>query len=200
MDAGTPCRSRGSVADRSSDIPPSWSAARRPISRAWRRSACRCRPPLCSRSPLCARPRAATAQRMQSVGRPHRRASHFSSTQPARGSATAAVRCWSRCAPARRGRCRECWIRCSMSAAHSAAVRGLVRMTGHPRFASDCRRRFLESYGDVVLGIDPAAFVPQAQRTDRRRACRQRTRSRLRSPRTPGGSVRASHRTMTGMC
>ena len=40
-----------------------------------------------------------------------------------------------------------------------AAVHGLVRMTGHPRFASDCRRRFLESYGGVVLGIDPAAFV-----------------------------------------
>ena len=41
----------------------------------------------------------------------------------------------------------------------SAAVRGLVRMTGHPRFASDCRRRFLESYGGVVLGIDRAAFA-----------------------------------------
>jgi pyruvate, orthophosphate dikinase len=40
-----------------------------------------------------------------------------------------------------------------------AADRGLVRMTGHPRFASDCRRRFLESYGSVVLGIDPAVFV-----------------------------------------
>ena len=41
----------------------------------------------------------------------------------------------------------------------SAAVRGLVRATGHPRFASDCRRRFLESYGTVVLGIDRAEFV-----------------------------------------
>ena len=41
----------------------------------------------------------------------------------------------------------------------STAVRGLVRMTGHPRFAGDCRRRFLESYGGVVLGVDPAAFV-----------------------------------------
>jgi pyruvate, orthophosphate dikinase len=41
----------------------------------------------------------------------------------------------------------------------STAVRGLVRMTGHPRFAGDCRRRFLESYGSVVLGIDPAAFA-----------------------------------------
>ncbi len=39
------------------------------------------------------------------------------------------------------------------------AVRGLVRMTGRPRFAGDCRRRFLESYGGVVLGIDPAAFA-----------------------------------------
>ena len=40
-----------------------------------------------------------------------------------------------------------------------AAVRGLVRMSGRPRFASDCRRRLLESYGNVVFGIDPAAFV-----------------------------------------
>lgn len=39
------------------------------------------------------------------------------------------------------------------------AARGLVRMTGHPRFAGDCRRRFLESYGSVVLGVDPAAFT-----------------------------------------
>jgi pyruvate, orthophosphate dikinase len=41
----------------------------------------------------------------------------------------------------------------------AAAERGLVRMTGHPRFASDCRRRFLESYGIVVLGIDKGAFA-----------------------------------------
>jgi pyruvate,orthophosphate dikinase len=40
-----------------------------------------------------------------------------------------------------------------------AAVHGLVRMTGNPRFAWDCRRRFLESYGEVVLGIDKAQFA-----------------------------------------
>ncbi|MDO8875975.1 MAG: PEP/pyruvate-binding domain-containing protein [Pseudolabrys sp.] len=40
-----------------------------------------------------------------------------------------------------------------------AAVHGLVRMTGHPRFAWDCRRRFLESYGNVVLGIDRTKFM-----------------------------------------
>jgi pyruvate,orthophosphate dikinase len=40
----------------------------------------------------------------------------------------------------------------------STAVRGLVRMTGHPRFAWDCRRRFLESYGVVVLGLGRALF------------------------------------------
>ncbi|MEJ0051551.1 MAG: PEP/pyruvate-binding domain-containing protein [Methylovirgula sp.] len=44
-----------------------------------------------------------------------------------------------------------------------AAVRGLIRMTGNPHFAYDCRRRFLESYGDVVLGIEAALFaVPLA--------------------------------------
>lgn len=40
-----------------------------------------------------------------------------------------------------------------------AAVRGLIRLSGHPRFAWDCRRRFLESYGSVVLGVDPASFA-----------------------------------------
>ena len=40
-----------------------------------------------------------------------------------------------------------------------AAVSGLVRMTGHPRFAWDCRRRFLECYASVVLGLDPAPFA-----------------------------------------
>ncbi len=39
-----------------------------------------------------------------------------------------------------------------------AAIHGLIRMSGHPRFAFDCRRRFLESYGGVVLGVGPATF------------------------------------------
>ena len=43
----------------------------------------------------------------------------------------------------------------------AAAVRGLIRMTGHPRFAIDCRRRFLESYGEVVLGVDRSALLPK---------------------------------------
>ena len=41
----------------------------------------------------------------------------------------------------------------------SAAVRGLVRTTGHPRFAWDCRRRFLESYASVVLSLEPGSFT-----------------------------------------
>jgi pyruvate,orthophosphate dikinase len=41
----------------------------------------------------------------------------------------------------------------------SVAVHGLVRMSGHPRFAWDCRRRFLESYASVVLGIDLTRFA-----------------------------------------
>jgi pyruvate, orthophosphate dikinase len=42
-----------------------------------------------------------------------------------------------------------------------AAVQGLIRMSGNPRFAFDCRRRFLESYGGVVLGIEAAVFGKQ---------------------------------------
>ncbi|MDC7987908.1 PEP/pyruvate-binding domain-containing protein, partial [Rhodoplanes sp. TEM] len=39
------------------------------------------------------------------------------------------------------------------------AVRGLVRATGNPRFAYDCRRRLLESYGETVLGVARTAFA-----------------------------------------
>lgn len=40
----------------------------------------------------------------------------------------------------------------------ASAVHGLVRMTGNPRFAWDCRRRFLNSYARVVLGLEPSLF------------------------------------------
>jgi pyruvate, orthophosphate dikinase len=40
----------------------------------------------------------------------------------------------------------------------SAAVHGLVRMTGNPRFAWDCRCRFLESFVAVVFGVHPASL------------------------------------------
>jgi pyruvate,orthophosphate dikinase len=39
------------------------------------------------------------------------------------------------------------------------ALLGLVRTTGNPRFAWDCRRRFLQGYCETVLGLDPALFV-----------------------------------------
>lgn len=41
----------------------------------------------------------------------------------------------------------------------SMAVRGLIRTTGRPRLAWDCRRRFLEGYADTVLGLDSAPFT-----------------------------------------
>lgn len=41
----------------------------------------------------------------------------------------------------------------------SDAVHGLIRTTGRPRLAWDCRRRFLESYTETVLGFDPAPFT-----------------------------------------
>jgi pyruvate,orthophosphate dikinase len=36
--------------------------------------------------------------------------------------------------------------------------RGLIRSTGNPRLAEDCRRRLVQQYGEVVLGIPPARF------------------------------------------
>ncbi|TFV42567.1 pyruvate, phosphate dikinase [Bradyrhizobium frederickii] len=41
----------------------------------------------------------------------------------------------------------------------SDAVHGLIRATGRPRLAWDCRRRFLESFGETVLGLDQAGFA-----------------------------------------
>jgi pyruvate,orthophosphate dikinase len=41
----------------------------------------------------------------------------------------------------------------------SAAARGLIRMTGRPRLAWDCRRRFLESFAETVLDRDPAPLA-----------------------------------------
>ena len=39
------------------------------------------------------------------------------------------------------------------------AVHGLIRATGRPRLGWDCRRRFLESFGETVLELDRAAFA-----------------------------------------
>jgi len=39
------------------------------------------------------------------------------------------------------------------------AVQGLIRATGRPRLGWDCRRRFLESFGETVLGRDPAPLA-----------------------------------------
>ncbi|HET7851156.1 MAG TPA: PEP/pyruvate-binding domain-containing protein [Methyloceanibacter sp.] len=39
------------------------------------------------------------------------------------------------------------------------ATRGLIRLTGNPRFAWDCRRRFLECWAETVLGLDRASLA-----------------------------------------
>ena len=41
-------------------------------------------------------------------------------------------------------------------------LRGLVRMTGNPRLARDCRRRLIQQYGEVVHGIAAAHFDQRA--------------------------------------
>ncbi len=43
----------------------------------------------------------------------------------------------------------------------SVAVQGLIRSSGRPGLAWDCRRRFLESYTETVLGLDSAIFATQ---------------------------------------
>src|SRR5713101_6723390 len=41
---------------------------------------------------------------------------------------------------------------------NDATVEGLVRRSGDPRFAYDCYRRFIQMYGQVVLGVEHHHF------------------------------------------
>jgi pyruvate,orthophosphate dikinase len=41
----------------------------------------------------------------------------------------------------------------------SQAVHGVLRSTGNPRFAWDCRRRLLAGYAETVLGLDPGLLA-----------------------------------------
>jgi pyruvate,orthophosphate dikinase len=38
---------------------------------------------------------------------------------------------------------------------NDATVQGVIKQSGNPRFAYDCYRRFVQMYGDVVLGLKP---------------------------------------------
>ncbi len=38
---------------------------------------------------------------------------------------------------------------------NDVTIKGLIERTGNPRFAWDCYRRFVQMYGDVVLGLRP---------------------------------------------
>jgi pyruvate,orthophosphate dikinase len=38
---------------------------------------------------------------------------------------------------------------------NDTTVQGLIQQSGNPRFAYDCYRRFVQMYGDVVLGLKP---------------------------------------------
>ena len=40
---------------------------------------------------------------------------------------------------------------------NDVTVEGLARLTGNPRFAWDCYRRFIAMYGDVVMGLKPTS-------------------------------------------
>ena len=166
--------------DRTSAIGRGRSAPRRPISRIWPRSACRCRRPSCCRS-SCAPPSS------KAIPTPERKLADGLREGMAFLESATGRRFGDRREPllvsVRSGAARSMPgmldtvldVGCT-----AAAVHGLVRMTGHPRFAWDCRRRFLESYGEVVLGIDQAPFARRARR-GRRRSRRERAGARRRS-------------------
>ena len=48
-----------------------------------------------------------------------------------------------------------------------AATHGLIRMTGNPRFAWDCRRRFLEAYAQTVLGLEASSLTERLEIVNR---------------------------------
>ena len=146
--------------DRLGSMPPKPSAPRRPIWRAWPRSGCRCRRPLCCRSSSARpssvairRPRQKLSDGLREGHRLSRRAPPASSSASRRLPLLVSVRSGAaRSMPGMLDTVLD--VGCT-----SAAVHGLMRMSGHPRFAWDCRRRFLESYASVVLGLDPAPFA-----------------------------------------
>lgn len=41
---------------------------------------------------------------------------------------------------------------------NDVSVEGLAELTGNPRFAYDCYRRFIQMYSDVVIGVGKSAF------------------------------------------
>ena len=50
-------------------------------------------------------------------------------------------------------------------------VEGLAAATGQPRFAYDSYRRFLQMYGDVVLGVDHYLFEDRLDEIKRQKGC-----------------------------
>ncbi len=55
---------------------------------------------------------------------------------------------------------------------NDATVEGLARVGGDRRFAYDSYRRFIQMYGDVVLGIDHYLFEDQLEDLKQSRGCR----------------------------
>ena len=51
---------------------------------------------------------------------------------------------------------------------NAGVVEGIARRTGNPRFALDLHRRFVQMYGNVVLGVDGSRFEKVVQDQQRR--------------------------------
>jgi pyruvate,orthophosphate dikinase len=54
-------------------------------------------------------------------------------------------------------------------------VEGLIRQTGNPRFAWDAYRRFIDMFGDVVMGVDHAHFEEALEGLKRERGVKEDT-------------------------
>jgi pyruvate, orthophosphate dikinase len=58
---------------------------------------------------------------------------------------------------------------------NDASVEGLAELTGNPRFAWDSYRRFVQMYGNVVLGVEGARFEDEIKRVKSERGVKDDT-------------------------
>ena len=105
----------------------------------------------------------------------------------ASGSATRRIRCSSPCAPARPVSMPGMMETILNLGLNDRTVVGLARQSGNARFAYDSYRRFIQMYGDVVLGVPhprASSSCSRAKRlTDGRRDRRRARRGRAAQPR-----------------
>src|SRR5207247_5170887 len=76
---------------------------------------------------------------------------------------------------------------------NDASVQGLAERTGNERFAWDSYRRFVQMYGNVVMGVAGARFEDEIKRVKQARGVREDTELDVDALRELTGSFKASY-------